>query len=93
MYLFTHSMQQSPSSEANRFSASQEIPQILWNRNFHYQWRIEGVGELGVQTPLPPKFRSFEKAEPNSQFRGKCIRNNLTRIRVSLICKLSGTLA
>ena len=35
--------------------------------------------------PLPPKFRSFDKAEPNSQFRGKYIRNNLTRIRLSLI--------
>jgi hypothetical protein len=45
----------------------------------------------GVQTPPPPKFRSFDKAEPNSQFRGKYIWNNLIRIRVSLICKLSGT--
>jgi hypothetical protein len=29
-------MQQSPSWEANRFSASQEIPRILWNPKFHY---------------------------------------------------------
>jgi len=31
-------MEQSPSSEANRFSASQEIPRILWNPkvNFHF---------------------------------------------------------
>ena len=43
-----------------------------------------GGGGWDVQTP-PPKFRSFEKAEPNSQFRGKYIRNNLTRIRLSLI--------
>ena len=27
----THSIQHSPSSEANRFSASQEIPRVLWN--------------------------------------------------------------
>jgi hypothetical protein len=47
--------------------------------------------EGGVQPPPPPKFRSFEKAEPNSQFRGIYIRNNLIRIRVLLICKLSGT--
>jgi hypothetical protein len=53
------------------------------------QWCTEGGGS-GVQ--IPPKFRSFNKAEPNSQFRGKYIRNNLIRIRVSLICKLSGTL-
>jgi hypothetical protein len=33
----------------------------------------------------------FDKAEPNSQFRGKYIRNNLIRIRVSLIYKLGGT--
>jgi hypothetical protein len=45
-----------------------------------YQWG------LGVQTP--PKLQSFDKAEPNSQFRGKYIRNNVIRIRVSLTCKL-----
>ena len=43
-----------------------------------------GGGVWGVQPP-PPKFLSFDKAEPNSQFRGKYIRNNLTRIRLSLI--------
>jgi hypothetical protein len=46
---------------------------------------------VGVFNPHPPKFRSFDKAEPNSQFRGKYIRNNLIRIRVSLICSLCGT--
>ena len=35
-YLFTYSMQQSPSWEANWFSASQEIPCILWNPKVHY---------------------------------------------------------
>jgi hypothetical protein len=29
IYLLNYSMQQSPSSEASRFSASQEIPRIL----------------------------------------------------------------
>jgi hypothetical protein len=48
-------------------------------------------GLFGVFKLPPPKFRSFDKAEPNSHFRGKYIRNNLIRIRVSVICKLSGT--
>jgi hypothetical protein len=43
----------------------------------------------GLKPPL--KFRIFAKAEPNSQFRGVYIRNNLIRIWVSFICKLSGT--
>jgi hypothetical protein len=30
-YLLTHSMEQSPSWEANWFSTSQEIPRVLWN--------------------------------------------------------------
>jgi hypothetical protein len=34
-YLLTYSMEQSPSSEANRLSASQEITLILWNPKVH----------------------------------------------------------
>jgi len=34
--IFTYSMEQSPSLEANRFAASQEIPRILWNPKVHY---------------------------------------------------------
>jgi hypothetical protein len=61
---------------------------ILYSVSYE-QWHTEGV--WGVQTPPPPKFRSFDKAEPNSQFCGKYIHNNLMQIRVSLIQKLSGT--
>ena len=36
IYLLTYSMEQSPFWEANRFSASQEIPRILWNPKVYY---------------------------------------------------------
>jgi hypothetical protein len=36
-YLLTYSMQQCPSWKANRFSASQEIPHILWNPKVGYR--------------------------------------------------------
>jgi hypothetical protein len=35
-YLLTYSMEQSPSWEAKRFSANQEIPRTLWNPKVHY---------------------------------------------------------
>jgi hypothetical protein len=54
-----------------------------------YQWRTEGG--LGGSTPPAPEIQNFDKAEPNSQFRGKYIRYNLITIRVSPIGKLSGT--
>jgi len=36
-YLLTHSIQQSPSWEANRSSVSQEIPRISRNPKVHYR--------------------------------------------------------
>jgi hypothetical protein len=50
-------------------------------------------GGCGVPTGggSTPKFLSYAKAQPNSQFRGIYIRNNLIRIRVPFICKMSGT--
>jgi hypothetical protein len=43
---------------------------VLINEKGH--WRTQR-GVWGVQTPLPKLFRSFYKAEPNFQFRGKYI--------------------
>ena len=37
LLLLTYCMEQSPSSEAKRFSAIQEIPLILWNTKVHYR--------------------------------------------------------
>jgi hypothetical protein len=56
-YLLTYSMEQSPSWEANRFSASQEIPRILWNLKVHYRIQkcpppVPTLNQLGpVHTP------------------------------------------
>jgi hypothetical protein len=60
------------------------------------QWRTKGGSTPPEHPPEhptehPPKFRSFSKSKPNSQFRGLYIRNNLIRIWVSFICKSSGT--
>jgi hypothetical protein len=60
---------------------------LVFEIDYTYYCKLSSLG----LNPLPPKFRIFDKAEPNSQFRGKHVCNNLIRIQVSLICKLSGT--
>jgi len=37
LYLFTYSMEQSPSWKANWFSPSEETPCILWNLKVHHR--------------------------------------------------------
>jgi hypothetical protein len=52
-----------------------EIPKFFLERTVYIvDGSVPRGGAWSVQTP--PKFRSFDKAEPNSQFRGKYIRNN-----------------
>jgi hypothetical protein len=79
-----------PSNESHLISVNYFIT-LNSVRLYHLPSLAYRGGIWEVQTP--PKFRSFDKAEPNSLFRRKYeyIRNNLIRIRVSLICKLRGT--
>jgi hypothetical protein len=54
LLLNTYSMEQSPSWESNRFSASQEILRILWNPTVHY--RIHNSSHLSLSRASPFKY-------------------------------------
>jgi hypothetical protein len=43
----------------------------------HHRWPAAGGGGVEGFNPAPPTIRIFYKAEPNSKFRGKYIRNNI----------------
>ena len=64
-YLLTHSTEQSPSWEANRFSASQEIPHISRNPKVHYRIHkcpppVPILGQLDpVHAPQPTSWKSI----------------------------------
>jgi len=56
-YILTYSVEQSPSCEANRFSASQEIPPILWNPKLHYHSQVPATcpySEPARSISIPP---------------------------------------
>ena len=72
-YLLTYSMEQSPSWKGHWFSASQEIPRILWNLKVHYRiykcpptvtnlsWRISGKWVLVTTALSFPSLRLEER--------------------------------
>ena len=64
-FLFTYCMEQSPSWEANRFSASQEFPRILRNPKVHYHIHrcpppVPILSQLDrIHVPRPTSLRSI----------------------------------
>jgi hypothetical protein len=54
-------MEQSPSWEANRFSAGQEIPSILWSLKFHYRFY-----KWYPPVPIPAPRDPFQAPPPRS---------------------------
>ena len=66
-YLFTYSMVQSPSWEANWFAASQETLRILWNPKVHYSThkRLPPVPILGQPNPVHIPTSHLLEIHPN----------------------------
>ena len=62
-YLLTYSLHSTSSWEANRFSASQETPLILWNPNVHY--RIHNC------PPPYPILSQINPLAPNDHYSGR----------------------
>ena len=59
--LLTYSMEQSPSCEADRFSASQEIPCILWNPKVHHR-----IHKCPLPAPVLSQLHSVHVHHPAS---------------------------
>jgi hypothetical protein len=58
--LLSYSMEQSLSWVANRFSASQEIPHILWNPNVHYR-----IHKYPPPVPIPSQTDPVHNPTPH----------------------------
>jgi hypothetical protein len=68
-YSISYSMEQSPSLEANRFSASQEISRILWNPTVHNC--PPPVSNLSQNDPVHSVTSHFLKSQLNTIFPSK----------------------
>jgi hypothetical protein len=84
-YLLTYSMGQIPSWEASRFSASQEIPFILWNPNVHYRSHKcpPPVPVLSQLNPVHTPTFHFLKIVPNFMSPFRCL--GCTKLSVQVL--------
>ena len=60
-YLLAYSMEHSPSWGANRFSASQEPPRILWNPKVHYR-----IHKCPPPVPIPNQINPIHASQLTS---------------------------
>ena len=58
--------------QAKEFSVTKWTLNHLHGCTVHAESGVPSGG-LGVQRPLPPKFRSFDKVEPDCKLSGKCL--------------------
>ena len=95
LLLLAYSVKQSPFSEANQFSAGQEIPRILWNPNVPSHLHLSLPGGLfpsdfpteTLNTPLLSPIRSAFPTHYNSRF----YHPNSIGLRVQIIKPLINT--
>ena len=88
-YFSTYSLEKSPSWEVNLFSASQEIPQIMWKQKGHYHIHV-----CPSNVPLPSKIDpvqspTFHFLRNETKSINERLWSNTNNIRSSIIRTLS----